>query len=410
MYTAYDKSATTPSLNFKQVIKRFPGFRRNFAQEYYSLYQGYGNRLIIPNPLSQKKFRLVVFDPADLEYVFKTNHENFEKGSDNFVLKYFLGSGLLSNNGETWSKHRKEFGKMFKSEDLERFSVIIQEQTDALISLWSNPNHKINLYHDISTISICIMGKFLFGDCFTEFAEEMNHLLHKAVFAIRRDWPTLIKPLSRSIKNKLQKNMYVLLHKSEHRPIINLSTEECVDEFLTLLFAGMDTTTNALVFTLYLLAKNIDKQEFLRNMLGDDKLIYLDCVIKESLRLYPPVPVFSRVVKKKDRIGNQTVYPGTIVDMAPYVTHRKEEYYINPLVFNPDRFKCEGESPFCYFPFGLGPRRCIGEYFAKKEMELMLNKLIKNFEFSTIEQTVLNLRTDITLRPQMDLQLMIKNI
>lgn len=175
-----------------------------------------------------------------------------------------------------------------------------------------------------------------------------------------------------------------------------LTEKEIRQEIDTFMFAGHDTSTVAISFCLYELANNPDVQEIAyeelntifegdprRNVLPGDlsEMKYLEAVIKEALRLYPPVPFYSRIVEHEFIYEGKTVPQGTNLGIFPYALHRDENLFENPLKFNPNRFLDGTElKPFSYLPFSAGPRNCIGNKIAMQEIKVILSKIIRNFE------------------------------
>jgi cytochrome P450 family 4 len=185
---------------------------------------------------------------------------------------------------------------------------------------------------------------------------------------------------------------------------------------------------SGIAFTFYNIAKYPEVQqkvfEECRASLGDDldapvtmqdlsKLNYLELVIKESLRLFPPVPFFARKMSEEVMIGNIIVPANTSVYIAPYCLGRNPEVYANPLKFDPSRFDVQTTTdktnPFAYVPFSAGPRNCIGQKFAMLEMKSILSKVVRNFELSiSKENEKLELIAALILRPENGIVLDIK--
>ncbi|TMW51300.1 hypothetical protein DOY81_003619, partial [Sarcophaga bullata] len=164
------------------------------------------------------------------------------------------------------------------------------------------------------------------------------------------------------------------------------------------MFEGHDTTTSGISFCLYLLARHAEVQQRAFNevveVLGNDRekpvtmrdlqdLKYLEAVIKESLRMYPPVPMIGRQITEDTKIGNQTIPANTKVSMLVYAAGRDPDYFENPNDFNPERFYSESPdkiNPFAYVPFSAGPRNCIGQKFAMLEMKSTISKVLRYYE------------------------------
>ncbi|KAJ0182458.1 hypothetical protein K1T71_001827 [Dendrolimus kikuchii] len=196
-------------------------------------------------------------------------------------------------------------------------------------------------------------------------------------------------------KKKRKTAMLDLLIAAEKDGLIdNAGIQEEVDTFM---FEGHDTTASGLTFCLMLLANHKDVQDKivaeLNEIFGDltrpanmndlSKMRYLECCIKESLRLYPPVHFISRNLSESIKLGNYTLPGGIFCHIHIYDLHRREDLFKNANEFNPDRFLPEnsvGRHPYSYIPFSAGPRNCIGQKFAMMEMKLAISEILREFE------------------------------
>ena len=201
---------------------------------------------------------------------------------------------------------------------------------------------------------------------------------------------------------------------------------ELLDELITLIVAGYETSAGTLNWAWFLLATHpdaelallreaseriVDERELDQQVLTD--MCYTQQLLEETLRLYPPVWLFTRRADEDDELEDYDIEAGTDIYLSPYILHRTDEYWPNPDKFDPARFGPEvspykkGERP--YFPFSLGPRRCLGEYFSFLEMKVHLGLLIQRFHMTLVSDRDpeldlgINLRTrhSILLRPEL---------
>ncbi|MBT2459635.1 cytochrome P450, partial [Streptomyces sp. ISL-86] len=187
---------------------------------------------------------------------------------------------------------------------------------------------------------------------------------------------------------------------------------ELREQVLIFLLAGHETTATSLAFALHLLARHPEQQtrarEEISRVLGDrtpeaadlDRLPYLTQVLKEAMRLYPAAPVIGRQAVAASEVGGHTIPAGADVILAPWVTHRHPGYWPDPDRFDPDRFtpEAEAERPrYAWFPFGGGPRACIGQHFSMLESVIALAMILRSYEFEVVDADV-PVSTGITLR------------
>jgi cytochrome P450 len=181
---------------------------------------------------------------------------------------------------------------------------------------------------------------------------------------------------------------------------------------MTFLFAGHETTATALTFTWFLLAQHPEIEEKLvaelDDVLGDDpptfediqELEYTEHVLKEGMRIYPPVPQIPRETTESLELGGYSIPEGETVAPSQWTIHRDDRFWDEPMAFRPDRFEGEDSRPqFAYFPFGGGPRRCIGQQFAMVEGKLILATLVQQYHPKLVSNPDIDLSVSITTRP-----------
>ncbi|XP_075550736.1 cytochrome P450 4V2-like [Dermacentor variabilis] len=201
-----------------------------------------------------------------------------------------------------------------------------------------------------------------------------------------------------------------------------LSETEVRDEILGALEGGFDFTATGLVFALYLIGHHPEIQDKLRDEIdaafGDDwekpldheavkSLTYMDCVLKEALRLYPPAQLVGRLVTRDTKIGNHVIPRGTLAIIALYFLHRHPRYIKDPDCFIPERFMgAKSMSTYAYVPFSAGPRNCLGQKFALREQKIILTHILRRFNVSSkVPMDKLELAISIVLNPVQGIEL-----
>jgi len=184
------------------------------------------------------------------------------------------------------------------------------------------------------------------------------------------------------------------------------------EEVDTFMFEGHDTTASAISFCLYTLARHPTYQKRLQDEIDSSKeenlsdrvqnIKFLDNVIKETARLFPPVPIIGRHFEEDAIINGRKIHKGTEVTLLVAALHRNENYWEDPDVFKPDRFNddsCKSRNPFCYVPFSAGARNCIGQKYAMLEVKIFIYKILKNFDLkSSQSEDMLDLTAEIILK------------
>ncbi len=198
------------------------------------------------------------------------------------------------------------------------------------------------------------------------------------------------------------------------------SDKKLLDELMTLIVAGFETSANTLNWVWYLLAHNPSVEQRLiaeaqQQLPDDDRLnaehtsamVYTQQVLEETLRLYPPVWLFTRRCVEADELDEFGVPVGADIYLSPYILHRTEKYWPQPDKFDPERFAADvaARKDRPYFPFSLGPRRCLGEYFSFLEMKLHIGMLLPRFQLQAVDSNVPELELGINLRSRTDIML-----
>ena len=384
----------------------------------------------------------VVFsrDPGFLQYVLQKNHKNFTKSEiQTRDLAKYVGKGLLSAEGEHWKTQRKLIQPAFhKKQLLQLLDTMQQTITKELNSIKTDTPIEIALV--FSDLAFQVVAKSLFSGGITQ--EQINRLQYITEAAqkmmvrelrqpyligwfrlsgilqkhldLTQEARTILKTLVKNRKEtRPQGDLLDMLLDSRYEDGTSMEEEQLIDEMLILFTAGHETTSNALTFTTQLLARNPIYQKKLfeefnsTEPLGNDYMAVLkNCpitqnVIEESMRLYPPAYFIDRLNKEDDSFNGMQFKKGTMLLFAVHEVHKTPSFWVNPLIFRPERFSemlPKEYAPY-YFPFGAGPRMCIGNNFAIYEMVLAVRTLISNFEIEHKTDPI-EINPLITLKPK----------
>ncbi|MDP8923724.1 MAG: cytochrome P450 [Chloroflexota bacterium] len=389
--------------------------------------------------------------PEFIEYVLVTNHRNFIKGPVVRGLRRLLGNGLVTSDGEFWLRQRRLTQPAFHRERVVAAGDALVRRTERMVATW--PDGEVReLYRELARLTLANVAEVLFGAdvggeadavaaALTTLAGEQSTAQVSSLLSLLPGWiPTpgnlrvrrAVRRLdgiiggiiSRRAASKERRDdlLAILLRAREEDPVV-MTDRQLRDEALTFLLAGHDTTALALSWTWYLLAQHPEAEANLlaevRATVGGrspavadlPRLKYADGVVSEALRLYPPSWALARVAIRDCELGGHPIPAGTIVLMSQWVMHRDPRYFDRPEAFDPDRWAGElsGRLPKCaYFPFGAGPRLCIGNLFAQMEANLLLATIAQRFHVVPVPSHPVTPRPDIVLRPERGVQVVLR--
>jgi cytochrome P450 len=408
----------------------------SFLQE---LRERYGDLVTLPTVLGPW---MLVFHPDGVRHIVQENHFNYRKGGiSNQALRLTLGNGLLTNNGDSWLHQRRLIQPVFHRERLATMSRLMTENAASWLDEVSiETQQPLDLFQQMSGLTLNIVCQALFGTDMLVHKERVfqatstiNHLEAQAfyapglltlptpqrhrLYAARATLYAVVDALIARRRAKSTENdlLTLLLQAQDEETGEGMTDQQVRDEVMTLMAAGHETTSNALCWTLLLLARHPDiearlREEYTRVLGGrapqmEDlpQLKLTRMVLEESMRLYPPAWAFARSAIAEDEIGGSTIAKGAYVLMFLATTHRHPDFWERPDVFDPERFepsRAAGRHRFAYFPFGGGPRVCIGNQFALTEAQLILATILPRYQFRLLPGADVIPEPLITLRPR----------
>jgi cytochrome P450 len=384
---------------------------------------------------------LMVSSPALIEEVLVTQNQNFIK---HFALRLnplLLGRGLLTSDGDFWLRQRRLVQPAFVKSRIAAYAPAMVDATMRMLSSWK-PGERRNIHADMMKLTLDVAAQTLFHADASADAEEIAQAMKilQDLFAVRfqgflpvPQWlPTPGNIRLRRAVRRLDKIIYrfiaerrqsaedrgdllsLLLQARDADDGSRMSDKQLRDEAMTLFLAGHETTALVLSWTWYLLARNPDAEAKLlaevervvgnRQPAFEDvaKLSYVEAVLLEAMRLYPPGYVIGREALADCVIGGYPVRKGVTVLMCQWVVQRDPRFFEAPEEFRPERWLGEAAKKipkFAYFPFGGGPRLCIGNTFALMEMALVLATLAPRFRFALVPGVEVKPVPAFTLHP-----------
>ncbi|SEM08701.1 hypothetical protein SAMN05421856_10122 [Chryseobacterium taichungense] len=383
------------------------------------------------------KYFIFSQDKELVEYILKQNHKNYFKSEiQSVTLGKYLGKGLLTNNGKDWLKQRRLIQPGFSKAKIANLVSIMKEEIDSAFSPFDK-EPEIDLYDFFHTLAFNIVAKTLFSSDIDESkVKELGKIITEVqeVFAkeVRIPFYTQIlqtlgvidKTIRKSNKAKQiiqsvlekrrnsgdEKNdlLDMLIHTRYEDTQLPMSDEQLVDEMLILFIAGHETTANALSFIFFEISQNPEVEKKLQQEITEEgenlfttenlmKKSYTSNVIKEAMRLHSPAWAIDRQALEDDHFKDYSWKKGTLIILYITGLHRNPKYWSDPDSFIPERFDDENAKNFAYYPFGAGPRLCIGEHFAMMEMALIVRKFYKDYSFISFHKE-LQKKALVTLR------------
>lgn len=381
----------------------------------------------------------LVSDPACVKHVLLSNHRNYAKaGLFRQLYELGFGKGLINAEGSRWQHQRRMIQPHFQAGPVARFTHSIVATTRERIALWKRSRRvgeTFDLEAEMLDLTAQIISRAVLGLETTPGLHSAREAFLKATrvallpdFLVGRTLNRVKRARSKlehtvkdvlageaQLKRDSDSLAYNLLNSHDPRTGQAMSPEVLVDELITLLFTGYETTALALTWILLLLLRNrpalwhlqreleatIDTPEQIdRTHLS--RLNYMDSVIHEAMRLYPPAWATGRQALNDDRIAGYLIPGGSRMILSQYLTHRNPQVWLAPHEFRPARFRSgvrEWEAKYAYFPFGGGPRICVGQHFAMLEIKAILAVLLTGVSLSLAGKDPAIGRASVTMRP-----------
>ncbi|MFD0963641.1 cytochrome P450 [Pseudofulvibacter geojedonensis] len=432
------KNTTLHKVSFFKVLLKTRGILKNPLPFHNENFTKHGDSFSI----SLGKGNPIIFtrDPIIAKYILQKNNKNYIKSElqTKYLAKY-IGNGLLTASGNYWLQQRRLIQPAFHKKKLESLmSIMLSEIQKQLQKI--PKNNSVDVFPIMNDLAFHVVAKSLFsytdkGNKIQRLQEITETVQEMVVKELRQPFKKWWFQLNGSLKNThllSEESRKILLEIIEERRLAkskpddllqmlldskyedgtSMTNEQLIDEILILFVAGHETTSNALTFSFQLIAKNQEVQDKIReevevevvdneDILGSiQQLSFTKQCIEEAMRLYPPVYFIDRLSIEDDECNGVKIPKGTQVLMSVYEMHQHKQYWDNAQEFNPDRFHPDRKKEYSasYFPFGAGPRMCIGNNFAMYEMILTLAEIVKDYELEPVSKIDIN--PLITLKPK----------
>lgn len=387
--------------------------------------------------------------PDAIQYVLQDNNKNYHKGFETIpTLDMTLGHGLLTNEGEPWLKQRRLMSPVFHHRNIDSMGEMMTRHTLKMFETrWTAPaatHTPLNIAAEMMQLTLDIVSEALFSTDVSTQAQAVSRAVTTLVedATIRFDFPFYPQPniptphnraFTRSL-NDLNRIIYGMIqarreHPNGHHDLLQLlldahdpesddamNDKQLRDELITLFIAGHETTANLLAWAFYLLSQHPEIEQQAQAELAQvlngrtptpadlANLPYTRRVLDEVLRLYPPAWMLTRTNLADDELLGYPIPARSFLAISTYAMHRNPAYWDNPSRFDPDRFLPEQVKQyhrFVYFPFGGGPRLCIGKGFAQVEAHLILATLLQRCQLALAPNTPpVEPQALVTIRPK----------
>jgi cytochrome P450 len=383
-------------------------------------------RVFVP---ARRSYTYVIHHPDDVKRVLVANHKNYTKGVGLDRVRILLGKGIMTSEGELWKRQRYMMQPLFHRRVINQFASVIAAAHERLFARWdalARGGATVNLTDEMSALTLEIVLRSIFGRDLDRLTQQFGANPFEVVtreqsrdlqFAYKfRSLGRLVTQLIARRRAEPEEHMdfvAMLMQVRDKESGEPMGERQLVDEIMTLIVAGHETTASGLNWTWYLLSQHPQVQARLHaeidavdyplapGLAQVETLTYTGQVVNEALRLYPPGWVLSRRTIEADVLGGYPIPPGTNVLLPLYLLHRHPQFWEDPDAFRPERFAPGHETErtrFAYMPFAAGPRHCIGETLALYEMLMHLYLVARRYRLIYLPGKPLELEAQINLR------------
>ncbi|MFG2225792.1 cytochrome P450 [Streptomyces sp. NPDC048644] len=430
------------------VIGSMLDLRRDSLAAFLNAQRAHGDVVRLQaGPPGLRSVFYAAFAPEGVQQILGSEAANFRKDHPLYEeVRQALGNGLLTSQDEDYLRQRRLVQPLFTRRRVDSYAAAVTTEAATVADRWRTARHAtVDVMSEMNRLALRTVSRILFGtdveaavDAVDRCLPVINSYVVRRAYApltLPRDWPTpgnrkvmaaigeLTAACDRIVAERraapggagqaADADLLSLLAAAGNEADGSLDATEVREQVLIFLLAGHETTATSMAFTLHLLARHPEQQERVRDeidrVLGDrtataadlERLPELTMALKEAMRLFPPAPVISRRAVRATEIGGHPVPAGADVIVSPWVTHRHPGLWDDPERFDPQRFTPEQEAArhrYAWFPFGGGPRACIGQHFSMLESVLALATLLRAYDLEAVDHDV-PVGAGITLQP-----------
>jgi cytochrome P450 len=384
-----------------------------------------------------------LYNPDDIEAILTTKAKSFRKAQSlrSPFFARLVGNGLVTSEGDFWRRQRRLAQPAFHRQRISSYGEVMVDYAQRAINQW-HEGDQLDISKEMTRLTLEIVVKTLFNADVSNDADHVGAMLSEVVkpFASQatlkwildnrlptpghRRYFNAVSEIDRIVFRIISErraaksdegDLLSMLLQAQDEDGSQMTDGQLRDEVMTLFLAGHETTALALSWTWYLLAMHPEAEAKFHAELDevlqgrtpnvDDmrRLTYTEMIAKETMRLYPPAYAVGREALEDTAIGGYRVPKGSQVFAFQWVTQRDARYFDNPDKFEPERWtteRSESLPKYAYFPFGGGPRQCIGNYFAMMEVVLLLATIGQRFKFALAPDHKVEVLPVLSLRPK----------
>jgi cytochrome P450 len=384
-------------------------------------------------------------EPEAIQHVLVDNARNYIKGPLFDPMRSLVGNGLFLSDGDFWLRQRRLMQPAFHQRRLAALVEGMADETQAALNRWAElagAGQAVDIAAETTALAMRVVTRALFSSAVTggekRLAEAITTIIDEITFRFDNpfypplSFPTPRNRHTRAAVRAVDEEVYAILNQRRGNGVVKddllamlmeardeldgkgMTDQQLRDEVLIMFAAGHETTANAMAWAFYELERHpqvlarlrIELAEVLdgRTPTAEDlpRLVYSRMVIEETLRLYPPVFITNRQAVQDDVVCGFRIPAGSLISLSPYAIQRDPRYWQNSQEFDPERFnpQMKNERPrFAYFPFGGGPRQCIGKDFALYEAVVVLAMAAQRFDWRLAPGEVVRPEVRVTYRP-----------